>query len=518
MDETNNRVNDILQFIYHECIDDKERGELYDYMRERWGEDWHHDLIWGEHGGSQGDIYRDWKDRVIDLKARREMDIPTLWKDRAPTGMQELMAWYDDWPYPLTEMLKWSARTQRKPQPELAIHSTLAVTSALASRRYKTTCDVPSSGYFISLCLSGEGKQHGLTMIRRVLRETENIHREMGEPASGTGLYDELRRNAAVISIMDEIADFIAAADGGRNASKASAIKQIKALYAAHESHYKTDAYSKRGRTADEVREMYKQELIWNPELSIYGCTTPQGWETIMDSRLINSGFLNRFLVIQSTMPRHIGLDPEPKPLPKSYLHFAQGLYDRWRAETGCFRDDADGSASIIRLRFSESAKSVFRALRERVLAHQIEADNEGLGALLSRTVEKALRLSLNIQLLYDPDSEVIDTLAARWAMQYALYCDLQQLSLYGRKSVDTPYEDMRGRFLEQIRKRGAQGLSQREASQKKPFRTVPAKDRYAILHDLEQSGLVLKTSTTSTLGRTTVTYFACDDSNRPTE
>lgn len=496
-------TREILDAIFASCTNDNEKKNLASFMTEQYGDNWVYDMIVDQ----DKEIESGWQTKILEIEFNRKRTVKKIWEEKEENGIRELFKIYDQWPKVLKDLCDWSAKTQNKKQPELAIHAALSSAAGVLSRRYKTTTGIPASLYCLTMGMSGQGKEHGLQTVKACLHAAEDSFRLCGEPASAGGIFDILLQPARTM-ILDEFAEVMEGWKDRRSA-KAAVKKELLKIFNNAGTRYYTDVYSKKGKSDEDRKTAHQQEAIWNPEFNIFSTTIPNAFFSVATTDTSVSGLLNRFLVLFSTMPRQVGRDTDEMPLPRSWSEWARLVKQRWRTDANGFSDNPHTQANVVRLSISEGAGESIKQFREKLLDVQNGLEEQGLDDFFARTDEKALRVALIMQLLKDFDSTEIEADSMDWAIKYVWHCDDQFFKRSCFMMADSPYERMRNKFLGKIRSAGKRGLTRKQMNRTRPFCSMPARDRNALLQDLVDAQLIGRLVNTTLAGREEVVYYA---------
>lgn len=189
--------------------------------------------------------------------------------------------------------------TSQKPQPELALLNTLSALGAVFGRRYASPMDTRTNLYTVGIAVTAAGKDHSRRFIKRLLDESGH-GQFVGEDTiiSGAGLLTSISKRPAQIMHLDEFGMLLEAITDQRGAPYMKAVSKVV-----------TEMYSTSGgifiggQYADRKSESIR---IPAPNLCIYGTTTPEKYASSLSRSTIQSGELNRFVVIRPAVDRPI--------------------------------------------------------------------------------------------------------------------------------------------------------------------------------------------------------------------
>jgi hypothetical protein len=185
------------------------------------------------------------------------------------------------------EIQRWILDTSVKKQPAIALAATLSVLSVIVGRH--NHCD-GIKGNIISVCLaeSGEGKDHPLKCVQKILDSIDMGHKVTGQAASGAALMDTLDKNPSVVMILDEIGHYFTGINGkGASQYSREIMPMITELY--------TSAFHK---YREKSRKGVDGRIFTEPNLSVLGMTTERQIIDGLRTADVSDGSLARFFVL----------------------------------------------------------------------------------------------------------------------------------------------------------------------------------------------------------------------------
>ena len=187
--------------------------------------------------------------------------------------------------------------TSQKPQPELAMLNTLAALGAVFGRRYASPMDTRTNIYAVGIAVTAAGKDHSRRFIKRLMGDAK-LDGFLGEDTiiSGAGLLTSISKRPAQIMHLDEFGMLLEAITDTKGAAHMKAAsKVITEMYSTSGGMFIGGQY------ADKKTETVR---IPNPNLCIYGTTTPEKYVSSLNKSVVASGELNRFIVIRPVVDR----------------------------------------------------------------------------------------------------------------------------------------------------------------------------------------------------------------------
>jgi hypothetical protein len=383
--------------------------------------------------------------------------------------------------------------TALKPQPEYAVASALAIGAVCLSRQWKTNQNNYSALYFLMLGKSSTGKEHGKTVIETVLRASGDICLNLiGPPGytSAGAIITTLKKKPRHICIQDEMGKQLQHAMSSKNSQKDAAYTMIMEAFGRQAGFLSSDAYSNlSGKHQDEETST----IIDRPGITIFGISTPSTLYKAINTDSISSGYLPRFLIIESTAERELGRwIEEETPVPEELIAWCRRCAEA-TGESGNLSAYTNPPEPRI-VQFSPACRVMLEEFEREIINIQNGLDMFSMSELYGRVKEIAMRVSLTVAV--SCESEVILPEHLDWAMRYVKK-HFQNITMRVKQVVsNSDYEAVCKEVLTIIQKTGVRGATTRDIYKKSAlFRGVDKKSGEAILSTLECNfGVELKT------------------------
>ncbi len=446
-------------------------------------------------------VFSDTGERPTDFNDMAAIDGPGAVRARLTGGprvydtsrraeYQAMPAHLLDPPGVLGDIARYYNRTARAPQPGFAVQTALALASVVLGRRFKTSKENYTSLYFLNVAKSGTGKEHAKTVIERILEDTgeDGLINGGGYTSSGA-VFSTLLRKPRHITVIDEFGRYMEAAAANGNSNYQEANTQLMEAIGRCHGAMRPLAYSTMTLSKEKAAEI-ADRVIRRPAITMLAMTTPASLYKNLNASHVADGFLGRFIIHRSHMPRAVHDDRDVIGVP--------GTVADWIATVRA-RADRDpefaGTAPAARvLRFDPRAMAAVRAFdHERVrLCDSLEAI--GLDALPGRSKEFAMRLALIAALAADPHAQIVGAAAAQWAIDYVRFAMEQTVGMMKMAVSGSEYETQKKEILAALRDRGADGITWKEAQKTPPFSKHKRRDLSDILTALVDAELAAKT------------------------
>lgn len=389
----------------------------------------------------------------------------------------------------LESIVQYSMQTAAHPVRLYSVAAALSVASVLCARRYTTSSANYSTLYCLVVGRSGSGKEHVRRTVHAVLRAADAPSLiGPNEWTSRSAVWSSVHQTPQSIAIIDEFGQFLGAASGGSDGAtmKNGVLTALMELYGRVDDTAITPQFSTLTLT-DKQRKNADRKQIERPALSLAGLTTPDEWYESLKGSRISSGFLNRFLVLESDAGLgELGAHGSAIDVPLAISDWARTLLAPHSELDTIGRVQhlpAPRSLTIAPDAFDHFAQFKRECNRR---ADRLVA--EKLGELPVRATEQAMRLALVSALARDPLASTIDTTDARWAIQVVSYLLGKLIQSVQERLADSPIHALRNKLLAALRE-APRGLTAREMTRSPVFRGVDKRNRDETIQWVQEAG-----------------------------
>tara|TARA_R110000851_G_scaffold5398_2_gene22382 strand:+ start:6349 stop:8604 length:2256 start_codon:yes stop_codon:yes gene_type:complete len=380
--------------------------------------------------------------------------------------------------------------TARAPQPGFAVQTALAIGSIVTARNYRSTKGNHTSLYFLNIAKSGTGKEHGKTVIEEILSKAGLHDYINGSGYTSAGaVFSALLRAPKHITVIDEFGRYLEAAQGNKNTQLMEANTQLMEAIGRCHGTMRPSSYSTMTLTKEKAQEMSDRH-IKNPAVTLLCMTTPVAFYANLRSDAVADGFLGRFIIHQSNMPRMVHDDKDMVDVPHKITNWVQTIQDRAGYNLGA-SDTAVSEPAFITMAFHGDAISILRAYSQECVDMANDLERFNLEALPGRSKEMAMRISMIVQLAIDPHSTTVGTEAVNWAIKYVRFAVNQSAAVLKMKMAGSSFEADKKEVLEAIREAGDNGVSWSDMQKTPPFSKHRKRDMGDIMDALMSAELV---------------------------
>lgn len=292
----------------------------------------------------------------------------------------------------LGEIVDWIASCDPQGNRLLALAAALPLMGTLLGRRMAT----PTRGggglelYVISLLPTGDGKSVAMAAITRLLEVAglDNQHLAPPKFRSGAAFGDVLCQMPLSISIIDEVADYLAGFIGERRQGHQAELEEALKEQWGHGFRSFRTTHSKTTRSVKAYAPCY----------SIYGVTAPEALFRTIKSSHITSGFINRFTIINADgaarphKPTGDTRRPPDQLIERLRALYAMGASGRGNLSTFVDKNAAVDPDPVIVQWQSQDAADYFDRFEAECSA--LKKDLGDLGKIYGRTAFMAIKLA----------------------------------------------------------------------------------------------------------------------------
>lgn len=390
----------------------------------------------------------------------------------------------------------------------LAVPCALSLCSVVLARNFSTDKRNRTSLYQVTVSGAGTGKETSDRVITAILSKANLGHLIQGKGyTSGAGVFSKLLERPRHIVMPNEWGIFLEGFSGKNvDANKLQIKGELLEAATKLDGIQRPNNYSTRGLKKDMADELSR--VVKNPAITMLGSTTHAVLE-VMNQKMITDGFISRHIMWWSDKPMQYARDVGFHDVPESILKWIEAI----NARIGDQVESADEEPKLVTLAFEHDAIDIYKSYDcEIVDGINNEWGRLGLDSLFVRCAEMALRLSLIIELSRNPNATTVTAQSVSEGVQIMRYTSLATLNKIRRNVAGSEFEKWKLDCLEAIRKKGAEGIDQRDMKKIKPFSTLRPRDFKDVMHELSEGGLIAEASRAPTgRGQPKKYYFAID-------
>lgn len=361
----------------------------------------------------------------------------------------------------LQDAVDFYNETALKPQPEFAVASALAIGSICLARQWRSDQNNYTGLYFLLLGKSSTGKEHSKTVIEQVLRESGDVCLSLiGPPGytSAGAIISTLKKKPRHICIQDEMGKQLQNAMSAKNSQKDAAYTMIMEAFGRQAGFLSSDAYSTlSSRHADEEET---STTIDRPSIVILGISTPSTLYKAINVDSIASGYLPRFLIIESREDRSVSRWVDIDQKVPTNLRIWCRRHAEMTGTSGNLSAYMDPPEPVT-VPFAPDCRVILEEFESEIIRHQNELDTHGIAELWGRVKEMAMRISLIVAV--SCESDIILPSHLMWAINYVRKHMTTTTNRVRGVVSSSDFEAVCKDVAEIIRKSGVKGATQRE-------------------------------------------------------
>lgn len=412
----------------------------------------------------------------------------------------------------IKDIYEYSEQIAQISQPALSLQSALGVGSVAAGRMYKSDMNNFSSLYFMCIAKSGQGKENTKTVIESVLDNSGHIDLMAGDGYTSSGaVYSLLRHKPTHITVMDEFGKRLESIAKSSNSNKEDALQALMEAWGRCHGTIRPDNYSLMNMSSKQQQEAMDRSTI-KPAITLMGMSVPKNFYGALSTGRIVDGFLNRFIVVESKLPRVVGKMVPFREPSHAICEWVRKMRETRNEMEELAKNNSELDFKQRVLTFDSESKDLLTKLAYKLIDEQDALEKDGLEVLLSRTREKAMRLALICALADDHHTNIIRSDITKWAIDYVYYYDQLLVDNCEDKVAGSETESKIKQVLSFIRSQGDIGISKRDIDRREIFRSMKSYEVKEIIERLKNSGEIQeKDVKTKTTGRPTKRIVAID-------
>ena len=397
------------------------------------------------------------------------------------------------------ELVDWIDETSVRPQRPFAVASALTILGTILGRRYSTESGLRTNLYLVGIGPTGCGKNHARTAAKKVFQACDLDERLGGEElASGQAIISRAAISPSVLFQLDEFGMLMAAVQNPNAGTHLVAIlSNLMKLFSSANDTYIGTEY------ADQ--EKRPRIVIECPCVSVYGTTTPGTFYKALGSGHVVSGYLNRLLVVETSVNRPKRQRPVQSEVPSSVKAWARSATTQVAGDKNLVGVNPKAPTIVP---MSHGAEEIFDSLDLEIDKLMDRDRGSGLDALHNRTWEHAAKIALVLSLSRSLDRPVITVEDAEWAITFVRWSQSRMIHEVQLRVADSPFQAKVKECQLSLIKAGARGLTERDMGRVAAWARLIPRERASILDALQIAGQAAKVEI-RTKGRPRIAWVA---------
>ena len=193
--------------------------------------------------------------------------------------------------------------------------------------------------------------------------------------------------------------------------------------------------------------------------------------------------------MVESNEPRRVSDLKKYQEPPTNVVNWVNYIRRLKGSLSDASRDNAELDISQNILEFDKQSEELLQDFAREIIKRQDILEKDNLEPLLSRSKEKAMRLSLLCTLASNADAKKITGDITQWAIDYIKYYDLMFIEACRDKVASSATESKIKQVLSFIRSRNGEGISKREVDRHELFRSMKSYEVKEIIERLKNAG-----------------------------
>lgn len=433
------------------------------------------------------------------------------------------------------ELAKWINSRNRHSRESLAVAAALQVVSVVAGMRYVDPLDGITPNLFVfGVAGSATGKESVLKSAQELMRSAGVSAAVHGAIKSEQEIYRNLTRHQLACYMIDELGETLGKIQNARAKgttaylegvigvlmsvySKANSFLQItgdlkeeiQQALAKEYSQIKARQEGNEQKNGDELRlKTVEHQLstidsgIESPYLSIFGLTTPERFNELMDFDMAVNGFMGRSLIFRERED-----NPKSKPrgkvergkVPETIANTLHQLYAPGYSEVP---PRVERVGNLVEVETTSEAEALLdQAEHHFYYMAEEHKESTGMVAIPRRGYEQVAKLSMILAI----PGGVRESIHVQWAMALVKRDVEEKINLAYSNSAGDKSQALASRVLSLITSDHGETLGRL----KNKCRNYRGEDVQKVLEKMEASGYVRSEETAAGRGKKTIKYFS---------
>ena len=399
----------------------------------------------------------------------------------------------------LHEVVDWIDQTSVRPQRPFAVASALTVLGTILGRKYATESGLRTNLYIVGVGPTGCGKNHARTAAKKILQSCDLDSRLGGEElASGQAIISRVAISPSVLFQLDEFGMLMTAVQNPNAGTHLVAILSnlMKLFSSANDTYIGTEYADQEKRPRVEID---------CPCVSVYGTSTGDTFWKSLGSGHVVSGYLNRLLVVETSVNRPKRQKPIYSDVPTSIKEWAHKANNP--KEFGNNLVGINPKSPIV-VPMSHRSEEIFDSLDIEIDKLMDRDRGSGLDALHNRAWEHSAKVALILALSRDIERPIINAQDAEWAITFVKWSLSRMIHEVKLRVADSPFQAKLKDCLLTLVKAGSRGLTERDMGRVASWARLAPRERASILDAMQIAGQAAKVEI-KTKGRPRVAWVA---------
>lgn len=370
-----------------------------------------------------------------------------------------------------------------RPQPQLSVAAAITFVATVTGQVYRGPTGSRTNLYLAGIARTGAGKDHPFKSVTMMLNAVGLADCIGGSSmASGTAIHSRLASQPNTVYLIDELGLLLS-----RLKSESAGGHEREVLDVLMQAYTSADSPIFKGKDYAD-RNARNTSVARYPCLNIFGVTTPAALYDSMSGSDMASGFLNRWLLVESNeFPRPQFDRAEAADVPETVLEWAT-LVRNPRPVDGAPLRGLTPEAPVL-VPYADAA--VRTAARQLVYENddrirELARTGDGIESMLARLPEQIGKLAIVAAVANQPDQPAITMDAWNWAVEYGTHTNSRMLEALRSRVAGSQFEGLVKKCLIDLEARGTAGLTVRDMGKTmRSWRALDRRDRDKVIDRL---------------------------------
>lgn len=401
-------------------------------------------------------------------------------------------------------LMEWSLENSKKPSYLISLAATLHTLSVILSRDFKTDTDSYASIYQMVVAKTGRGKEQVMKVANKtadsmIERFPNEISTMMTDATSASAMYSALEIMPRRGVVLDEVAHILEAIAANKGNNELIGLTRFYLeVFGRLDGTYVPKSMSTRGLSKEDRKKVAKDiDIIRRPAVSIVGLTTPVSFMNVLTRKMMQDGFINRFLMWFPQEGRQPIRLEQSKPVPETLWHWMERLVTELGVandtpKSQLVRDDPEHPIQpcVVKLKGTE-AEEIWRDFEEECGEESERVEEFGFEDIYARAPEIAIRIALILQLSENACAKTIEPHIMTQACALVRFSKKEEAKCYMLDFSENETEKREKKIFNFIAACGEAGVSKEELYASPACSGLKAQESREALESLKAKGKV---------------------------
>lgn len=414
----------------------------------------------------------------------------------------------------LQDAVNWFNTTAVSSQPQFAVVYALALGCTVMGRRWRTEANNYSNAYFVCIGQTGSGKEYVRKALVKTLADC-GLERMIGPSGytAGSSVLSALIDKPTHVMVMDEFGQKLKQASAKHNTNAQSTLTALMEVFGMQDGILFPQGYSKVGLSKDQSERL--DRFVRNPSLTMVGLSTVTDFAEAVTFGDVASGFLNRFMIIETDEKMPMPRVTKPQPISDRLRDWCKECASAVGGNGGMIADvdSHDIPPDPVVVEFSNEALTRLDEITREIHKYRTENENSPMSDMKSRSRELAMRLSLVVS--QSCREAKISAESLSWAYDFVRFYTDRVIALMEKNMSVNDFHDTCNRTIDVIRKSGLRGVTDRDLLRQVPkLRGMKPRERDEVFMALIKDYGIIKAERARNTGRPAIAWMMTSEAD----